>query len=79
MVIDEDVEILFNLLVDPFCLSIDLGMLCHQRVTLDPNQFVEVSHEFRLKLGASIVDDLPGNAMEPEDMVPIVFCHAMCC
>ena len=78
MVVDEYAQILLNLLVYPLRLSIRLLVVRRRRIALDAHQLVEVLHEPGLELGTSIMDDLPGNPMQPEDVVSVDLSHAMC-
>ena len=63
VMVDEYAQILLDLLVYPLRLSICLWVVCRGRVALDAHQLVKVLHEPGLELGASIVDDLPGNSV----------------
>ena len=49
-----------------------LRVVRRRRVALDAHQLVKVLHEPGLELGASIMDDLPGNPMQPEDVISVV-------
>ena len=76
VMVDEETEVLFQLLVDPFRLSIGLRVVRRGGVVLDAQELVKVRHEVRLKLGSSIVDDLGGNAVELEHVVTKQLGHA---
>ena len=76
--INENVQILLNLLVDSFCLPVHLRVICHQGIALKAHQSIKVPHELEFELGASIVDNLPGDTMQSEDVIPVDLCHAMC-
>ena len=78
MVVDEYAQVLLNLLVYPLRLPIRLRVVRRRRIALDAHQLVKVPHEPGLELGASVVDDLLGNAVQPENVVSVDFCHAMC-
>ncbi len=43
--VDEDSKVFFNLLIDPFCLSICLWVKGHGCIGLDLEQVVEVFHD----------------------------------
>ena len=75
--VDEYAQVLLDLLVYPRRLSIRLWVVRRGRVALDAHQLVKVLHEPGLELGASIMDDLPGNPVQPEDMVSVDLSHAM--
>ena len=75
--VDEYAQILLNLLVYPLCLSVCLWVVCRRRVALNAHQLVKVLHEPGLELGASIVNDLPGDTVQSEDMISINLCHAV--
>ena len=76
--INKNVQILLNLLVDSFRLPVHLRVICHQGIALNAHQSIKVPHELEFKLGASIVDNLPGDTMQSEDVIPVDLCHAMC-
>ena len=56
--IDKEAEILFQLLVDPLCLSITLQMVGHSGSQLYAKEAVELSHQLCYKLQMSVGDDL---------------------
>ena len=78
VMVDEYAQVLLNLLVYPLCLPICLRVVCCGRIALDAHQLVKVLHEPGLELGTSVMDDLLGNAVQPENVVSVDFCHAMC-
>ena len=61
VVIDVKSQVLFQLLVHPFCLAIGLWMIGSGGVILDAHQFVEVDGKLGLKLRSSVMDDFGGN------------------
>ena len=75
--VDEYAQILLNLLVNSLCLSVCLWVICRRRVALDAHQLVKVLHEPGLELGASIVNDLPGNTVQSENVVSVDLSHAV--
>ena len=75
--VDEYAQVLLNLLVDSFRLPIRLRMVRRGGIAFDAHQFVEVLHEPGLELGASIVNDLPGDTVQSEDVISINLCHAV--
>ena len=79
VMVDEYAQVLLDLLVYPLRLPICLWVVRRRRVALDAHQLVKVLHEPGLELGASIVDDLPGNPVQPEDVVSVDLSHAVCC
>ena len=76
--VDEYAQILLDLLVYPLRLSVHLRVVQRGRIALDAHQLVKVFHGPGLKLGAPIMDDLPGNTVQPEDVISVDLCHAMC-
>ena len=76
--INKNVQILLNLLVDSFRLPVHLRVICHQGIALNAHQSIKVPHELEFELGASIMDNLPGNSVQPEDVVSVDFCHDVC-
>ena len=77
MVIDADPQVLLYLLVDPFRLPIGLWVVGSGGIPFDVQQLVKILHEARVKLGAPVMDDLLGDAMELEHMIAIQPCHAL--
>ena len=77
MVVDVDPQVLFDLLVDPFSLSISLWVIGRQKVPFNVQQSVQVLHEVRVELGTPVMDDLLGDAMELKYMVTIQPGHAL--
>ena len=63
MVIDEETQVLFQLLIHAFGLTISLRMICHGGVVLDAKESVEVNHEFGLELRSSVMDGLLQNTV----------------
>ena len=63
MVVDVDPQVLFNFLIDPFSLSVCLRVIGRGEVYFNVQEPVQVLHEMGVKLRASIMDDLPGNAV----------------
>jgi len=57
--VGEEPEILFEFLVDPFCLSITLRVVGCGGCQLNSEQPVEFLGEFRYELGTSIRDNFP--------------------
>ena len=52
--IDKKVEELFKLLINPFCLSVSLRMVCGGGCQFNPKESVQFSCKFHDELGASI-------------------------
>ena len=77
MVVDVDPQVLFDLLIDPFGLSIGLWVVGRREVPFDVQQSVQVLHEMRVRLGASVVDNLCGNAMQSEDLIFVHLGHPL--
>ena len=75
MVVDIDPQVLFDLLIDPFSLSIGLRVVGRREVPFNVQQSVQVLHKMRVKLGTSVVDNLRGNAMQSEDLIFVHFGH----
>ena len=69
MVVDIDPQVLFDLLIDPFSLSVSLRVIGHQEVPFNVQQLVQVLQEIRVKLGASVMDNSCGNVMQSEDLI----------
>ena len=78
MVVDDYAQVLLDLLVDSFRLPIRLRVVRRGGIALDAHQLVEVLHEPGLELGASIMDDLPGNPVQSKDVVSVDLGHAVC-
>ena len=71
MIVDEHTEVLFNFLIDTLCLPVCLGMISCGWVGFNGKESIEFFHEARLKLSASVVDELPGYTMAIEDVVAV--------
>jgi hypothetical protein len=59
-------KVLFDFLISAFGLAIRLGMVRGGECMGDAELLIQSFHELRRKLGASIGDDLGGDAMETE-------------
>ena len=57
--VDEDAKVLFQLLVDPFCLAISLGVICSRGSQFDTEHPVELSGELGYKLRSTVRYNLP--------------------
>ena len=55
-------EINFKLLVDTFCLTVSLGMVCCGRGAFDPTSFIETGDELVHELRSVVTSDCLGNA-----------------
>ncbi len=62
-VINEHAKIFFNLLVDPFCLSISLRVVGCREVAFNLEEVIEVLHEFRHEHCSSIRNHNLGYSM----------------
>ena len=78
MVVNEDGQVSFDLLINPFHLTISLGVVGRGEVSFNAKSPVQVLHELGVKLGSSVVDDLLGNAVESENLVSVHLCHSLC-
>jgi hypothetical protein len=56
-------DVLFKRLVNPFRLTITLGMVSRSEVKIHVESFAETPEEVRHKLGTSIRRNVPRNAM----------------
>ena len=52
--VDEDAKVLFQFLVDPFCLAISLGVICSHGSQFDTEHPVEFSGELSYKLRSMV-------------------------
>ena len=68
---DEDAYVLFQLLVNPFGLSIGLRMIGGRRGGFDPEQPVEFLHEQGNKLRPSVGDNFAWEAVEFPDIADV--------
>ena len=66
--IDKEAEILFQLLVDPLCLSVTLWMVGHSGGQPYAEEVVELSCQLRYKLRASVGNDLFWKSMQLPDV-----------
>ena len=71
MIVDEHTEVLFNFLIDTLRLPVCLGMIGCGWVGFDGKESIEFFHEARLKLSASVMDELLRYTMAIEDVVAI--------
>lgn len=78
VVVDEESMVLFNLLIDLFCLTISLGVVCHRGIHFDSRELVEFITEQELVLTALITYELARLPMESEDMVSKEGGHTLC-
>ena len=76
MVIDEKVQILFNLLIDTLCLSISLRMVCSGGIGFDAREPIEFVTEEGLVLAASVADEFARFPVKFEDVVTEKSSHA---
>ena len=61
--VDEEQEVLLELLINLFCLSVALRVVCSGGSQLDSKESVKFLHELCHKLGASIRYHFPGQSM----------------
>ena len=52
--VDEDAKVLFQFLVDPFCLAISLGVICSCGSQFDTEHSVELLGELGYKLRSTV-------------------------
>lgn len=76
MLIDEEVEVLLNLLVDPFSLTISLWVIGCRGGNFNTKELVQLMHELGYKLCASVTDDLLGKSMEFPHMITEALCNS---
>ncbi len=69
LVVNENPEVLFDLLVNMLSLSICLRVECHSGVWRDVEHSVEFFHELRDELGTSVRDHCHGHTVSCVDMV----------
>ena len=69
MIVGEDVEEVFNLLIELLSLAICLGVVCNTGIAHDPEQEVELLHESGHEVGTAITNDLNEEPVVTEDMV----------
>ena len=74
--VNKKVEKLLQFLVDPFCLSISLRVVCSSGSQLDSKKSVEFVHEFHYKLGTSIQYHLLGQSMVFPDVLEVKLCSS---
>ena len=74
--VDKQSQTLLNLLVDTFCLTISLWVMCYRGCNLDPQEFVELVHELRDKLSAMVTDNLFWESMMPPYVVSKESCNS---
>ena len=55
--VNEDSEVLLDVLIDVFRLSICLWVVCRQDVCSHSHEFVQVLHELSRELRSSVADD----------------------
>jgi len=65
---DEEPQVLFQFLVDPFRLSVGLRMVSGRRCGFNSQQSVQFLHEGGDKLWSAVGDDLPREAMKFPDV-----------
>ena len=53
--VDEDAKIPFQLLVDPFCLAVSLGVICSCGSQFDTKHLVELPGELGYKLRSRLI------------------------
>ena len=66
--IDKEVEILFQLLVDPFRLSVTLWMIGRSGSQLYAKEVVELSHQLHYELQASVRNNLFWKSVQLPDV-----------
>jgi hypothetical protein len=74
--VHEYMKILFELLVNPFGLPIQLGVICGRRCDLNAKQSIEFAHEGCNKLRSKIGKDREGKAMKLPDVLEVQSCRA---
>jgi len=65
---DEEPQVLFQFLVDPFHLSVGLWVVSSRRHSFDSQQSVQFLHEGSDKLRSAVGDDLPREAVKFPDV-----------
>jgi len=73
---DKDPQVLFQFLVDPFCLSIGLQVISVRRRGLDSQQSVQLLHEGGDKLRSAVRYDFPRETVEFPDILKVKVCRS---
>jgi hypothetical protein len=68
-VVDEHSEVLFDLLIHSFSLSVSLGVIGGGEVTSDSDKLVQIPHELSSELQSTVTDDLSGEAVRHSDEI----------
>ena len=79
LLIDKDPEVLFQLLVHSFCLSITLRMVSSGGSQMDSKHAVQFFGELSHKLWTSVRDNLTGESMVSPDMLNKEAGSSSCC